>query len=65
MIRPGTSSLQEYDTKSFVKHERQLQKWFRQGVNGGNWRPIAAVEFSDAANNVNCTTRQRSRSAAA
>jgi len=27
--------------------------------------PIAAVEFSDVANHVNCTTRQRSRSAAA
>ncbi len=27
--------------------------------------PIAALEFSDAANHVNCATRQRSRSAAA
>jgi hypothetical protein len=27
--------------------------------------PIVAVEFSDIANHVNCTTRQRSRSAAA
>jgi hypothetical protein len=27
--------------------------------------PIAEVEFSDVANHVNCTTRQRSRSAAA
>ena len=27
--------------------------------------PLAAVEFSDVANHVNCTTRQRSRGTAA